>query len=238
MKEKRKHPLLYEQVLKIIEEEIISGKYKKGDLLPSEKELTEKMGVSRITVRKALSILSEIGFIKKVKGRGSMVIFQMEDMVLNKWIYEEMKECRRSFEESTEIRLMLEPEIARQVALSASEEQIAQLKEISLLTQKDWPTNNFHLFLVAILDNQALKEIIGELVLGEETMMSQIVLNSGRKEDHRKIAYIEHEKILEAIIAKDGELAYYYMKKHIECVKEIYKEYFARIDKIKEIKNI
>lgn len=42
-------PKLYEQVVEQIKNMIVQGIYKKGDLLPSEKELFEMTGVSRIT---------------------------------------------------------------------------------------------------------------------------------------------------------------------------------------------
>ena len=71
---------LSEQVVKTIERQIMSGVYRKGDLLPSEKELTENLGVSRITVRKALSILSEMGIMETSKGRGSVVTFSIENL--------------------------------------------------------------------------------------------------------------------------------------------------------------
>ena len=45
---------LYEQVVKMVKDQIVSGVYTKGDLLPSEKEMIDNFGVSRITVRKAL----------------------------------------------------------------------------------------------------------------------------------------------------------------------------------------
>jgi len=64
---------LYTQVLEQVKSMIAQGVYKKGDLLPSEKELIEMMGVSRITVRKALQILSEAGIIETRKGKGSFV---------------------------------------------------------------------------------------------------------------------------------------------------------------------
>ena len=64
---------LYTQVLEQVKSMIAQGVYKKGDLLPSEKELIEMMGVSRITVRKALQILSEAGVIETRKGKGSFV---------------------------------------------------------------------------------------------------------------------------------------------------------------------
>ena len=49
---------LYEEVIRQIKDMIARGEYKQGDRLPSEKELVEMLGVSRITVREALRILS------------------------------------------------------------------------------------------------------------------------------------------------------------------------------------
>ena len=66
-------PKLYEQVVEQIKNMIVQGIYKKGDLLPSEKELIEMTGVSRITVREALRLLNEAGVIETHKGKGSFV---------------------------------------------------------------------------------------------------------------------------------------------------------------------
>ena len=58
---------LYTQVLEQVKSMIAQGVYKKGDLLPSEKELIEMMGVSRITVRKA-KVSAGAGFIVALTG--------------------------------------------------------------------------------------------------------------------------------------------------------------------------
>ena len=56
---------LYTQVLEQVKSMIAQGVYKKGDLLPSEKELIEMMGVSRITVRRAVEELCAEGYLVK-----------------------------------------------------------------------------------------------------------------------------------------------------------------------------
>lgn len=71
---------LYTQVLEQVKSMIAQGVYQKGDLLPSEKELIEMMGVSRITVRKALQILSEAGVIETRKGKGSFVAVDASEL--------------------------------------------------------------------------------------------------------------------------------------------------------------
>lgn len=64
---KTKYYILMEE----IKESILSGKIKAGDKLPSENELSEKYNMSRHTVRKALSILIQEGYIVAEHGRGT-----------------------------------------------------------------------------------------------------------------------------------------------------------------------
>ncbi|MCI7766395.1 MAG: GntR family transcriptional regulator [Oscillospiraceae bacterium] len=63
----------YEFVADSLSDEIGAGHYRSGAHLPTEEQLTEIFGVSRQTVRKALSVLAEKGFIEKKQGSGSMV---------------------------------------------------------------------------------------------------------------------------------------------------------------------
>ena len=63
---------LYEEVIRQIKDMIAQGQYAQGQRLPSEKELMEMMGVSRVTVREALRILANMGIIETQKGRGSL----------------------------------------------------------------------------------------------------------------------------------------------------------------------
>ncbi len=52
---------------------IKSGGVREGDQLPTEKELQEKFGVSRITVRNAVSQLAAMGLVVRQPGRGTFV---------------------------------------------------------------------------------------------------------------------------------------------------------------------
>jgi len=59
----------YHQVYLVLKERLIEGVYDRK--LPSEAELTEEFGVSRVTIRKALSPLAQEGLIERVAGRGT-----------------------------------------------------------------------------------------------------------------------------------------------------------------------
>ncbi|MEY8355336.1 GntR family transcriptional regulator [Lachnospiraceae bacterium 54-53] len=63
----------YYVLMEELKRDIVSGKRKPGDRLPSENELSASCHVSRHTVRKALSILEQEGFIEAEHGRGTFV---------------------------------------------------------------------------------------------------------------------------------------------------------------------
>ena len=64
---------LYRQIAENLEREIADGTYAPGSRIPTEFELAADLGVSRVTVRKALSELSGKGLITRRSGKGSFV---------------------------------------------------------------------------------------------------------------------------------------------------------------------
>ena len=67
----RKQPL-YDQLVDILTEKI-EHEYRPGDLMPSERELSERYGLSRTTVRLALQELERLGLVVRQHGRGTFV---------------------------------------------------------------------------------------------------------------------------------------------------------------------
>lgn len=64
----------FQEIYLDLESEILNQKYKPGDLLPSENKLAHMYNVSRETIRKALTLLLESGYIQKQQGKGSIVL--------------------------------------------------------------------------------------------------------------------------------------------------------------------
>lgn len=67
---------LYAQIEALLKEQIETGEVAKGDILPSEKQLMEHFQVSRMTVRQAMSNLSNLGYISCARGIGTIVTFE------------------------------------------------------------------------------------------------------------------------------------------------------------------
>jgi len=70
---KVKHSTKCDQVVEQIKELIIRGEYKSGDKLPSETDLCEMFGVSRITIRESLKKLNMMGLVDIRQGSGTYV---------------------------------------------------------------------------------------------------------------------------------------------------------------------
>jgi len=66
--------VLYLEVADKIKEDIFSGKYPVGSMLPTENELEELFQVSKITVRKAIELLATDEYVEKKSGRGTTVL--------------------------------------------------------------------------------------------------------------------------------------------------------------------
>jgi DNA-binding GntR family transcriptional regulator len=66
---KHQYQRVYQELKSLIE----AGQYQEGDMLPSENELSNQYGITRVTVRQALGELVRDGFINRIQGKGSVV---------------------------------------------------------------------------------------------------------------------------------------------------------------------
>lgn len=78
---------LYYQVYDILYNAIKNGEYKPGELLPTENELIERYGISRVTVRKAMDLLMNDGLILKRRGYGTFVRQPKMELEISKASY-------------------------------------------------------------------------------------------------------------------------------------------------------
>lgn len=65
--------LLHRQLYVLLKEQIVSGRYRPGEVLPTQEALCRQFSISRITVRRALADLAEDGFVQNRQGVGAFV---------------------------------------------------------------------------------------------------------------------------------------------------------------------
>lgn len=77
-----KPPPLHEKIRSDIEQGILSGTLRPGDKLPSEAELMEHYGCSRMTVNKAISVIANAGLVERRKRAGTIVARRTTESVV------------------------------------------------------------------------------------------------------------------------------------------------------------
>ena len=67
---------LYHQIFLILRQQILDGVYCVGERLPTEQEIIQRYGVSRITARRALDELAAAGFVERIRAKGTIVRYR------------------------------------------------------------------------------------------------------------------------------------------------------------------
>lgn len=83
MLDKTSHIPIYVQIEELIKQQIADGKYKQGEMIPSEREFAEMYQVSRMTVRQAITNLVGNGQLYREKGKGTFVTTEKMEQSLN-----------------------------------------------------------------------------------------------------------------------------------------------------------
>ena len=195
---------LADQVLDHLENDILSGKYRRGEIL-TESKLSAELGVSRTPIREALRRLEQEHIIEE-SGKGSVVIGINE----------------KDLEDIFMIRKSLECQVAALAAKNRTEEQLKQLREALefqefYLNKKDpdqikLMDSRFHETLYKLSGSTAFYDTLVPLHKKIQKYRRASVTNSSRAE----ASVAEHRKIYEAIEAKNTALAAKYASEHVE----------------------
>lgn len=114
------------QVAERIMERIVAGEWPAGSKLPGELELTDYFDVSRVSIRNAISQLCGQGILSVVHGSGTYVNKVLPADYLDNALQMLVLDAP-DYLEIQEYRLLVEPQIAYQAALKASDAAIAEL---------------------------------------------------------------------------------------------------------------
>lgn len=201
-----------------IQEMIASGTLAPGDKLPSQRELSAALNVSRPSLREALSVLETLGFIETQPGRRAVVCEPRSDREAPpRWRFKN----RFSEVDVFQFRLLIETFTARLAATLVTREQIADLwaniEEMkSAIRAADLESSaridaEFHTKIIAFAGNKLFSEIY--------TTTEDIILEAHRlplQARNRLWEPVdEHVNVLKAFEQHDPEGAGYYMRLHL-----------------------
>jgi len=123
---------LHGEVVHLIGLRILSGELKPGDQLPPEDELTADLAVSRTVLREAVRVLAAKGLVVARPKVGTRVRPRADWNILDPDVLSWRAEASNDillYEETTEVRLAIEPLASRLAATRASEEETAAIAQ-------------------------------------------------------------------------------------------------------------
>jgi len=216
---------LYENAIEQIMDLVKKSELKPGDKLPPERELAEKLSISRGSLREAFRVLESRGLIKSKPGGGRYI------REIRKDGHNNTENIILSLEKSSilellEAREMFEVKIAEITAQKATPEDIKSIEkalnkmneEEELKDSKETESDTeFHLAIARASHNFVFVNIIKlHLDLLKETRGKTWKI-TGRREKQ----YQEHQAILQAIKEHDAKKAGETMLKHLKNVREV-----------------
>lgn len=116
----------------ILEEQV----YQFGEKLPNENELSEKLGISRTTLREAIRILVSEGLLIVRRGKGTFVAEQLHQYAAGGIDMQEFSDRKVTLRDLYETRMIFEPEAAALACKRASDEEILHILELGRECQK------------------------------------------------------------------------------------------------------
>lgn len=218
-----------EQVIETLTELILTGDLDNESVLPPEKEMCDRLGVSRSIFREAMKILAAKGLVEIRQGSGTVVKAPGEDVpaeALSNFIL--LNEV--SLFQVMEVRAPLDVAIARLAAVRRKDKHLEAMGTTidTMCSHKDdaeafvQADNDFHRSLVTATENP-LFVILFRSVERFLKHLRKVTLQFGTDKVIR-----EHRAILEAVRAEDGEAAAEAMGVHMEAtirdLKRLYRE--------------
>lgn len=219
----------YKRVADAIEAQIVDGQIKPGELLPTESDLAEILGVHRSTVREGIRSLENAGLVQRGAGKRLMVTVP-EMSAVGSVVTRALGLKQVSFFELWEMQMLLEPFAARMAAQRITKDQeralrrnVAALRDN--LEDDDYVIRNdteFHQLIAEAAQNAALS--VSSAPIGALLFSATVNLYSAVPQArHRLLA--AHEAILAALLSHDAQTAETWMARHIQDFHRGYEVY-------------
>jgi len=214
---------VYTQVAEQLQAHIVN-ELKPGDMLPPERELVQRFGVSRSSIRDAIRRLEAVGLLEPRQGVGTVVRDVSADTVVSP-VTSVLLQKRKVINELLDVRMIIEPALASRAALHASPEQIAEMVEIlnrqdekvrrgELATEED---SNFHYAIALAADNSVMLKLTHVLMDSLRETRERSLQVGGRQ--GKSLA--GHRRILAAIKQGDAAAAEAAMRRHLLEVEKL-----------------
>lgn len=215
---------IWEEIVEQLKAMITNGELEPGDKLPSERDMSESMGVSRASVREALITLEAIGILEIKPGDGTFVR-QTSDAETFAPLAMVLALERNPGAQMMEVRRVLETEMAALAAERASEENLSKISRLLDLMKGAQTTRDaveadlrFHFAIAEATQNTILLRLMNTIAdLMHHSFRPNREKLYADYQNGQKIIH-EHEAIYQAIKDRDPQTARDKMLEHINNI--------------------
>jgi DNA-binding FadR family transcriptional regulator len=190
-----------------------------GDSLPTERELCQRFGSSRNTVREAMRILKAYGMVEVRPKVGATIADNRMARAFELFSFDFPHISRDTFADVQGFRVLLEVASAEQIFENATEADVADLREINagLLSARSIPEAaevdfRMHLRLVSILGNRAILDVYRMM----KPVILRIMANRTTRRTFETLTFREHDAVIDALAARDRIAYQYRLQSHLE----------------------
>ena len=216
-----KRSRLYQGIVEQIQALIGEGVLKPGDRLPPERELAERLQVSRSSLREAMRALELQGLVVSRPGAGTFVSTESLDTLIAT-IASSLTQARDTLSDIFEVRHLLEPQLAALAAERATPEDVRRMAEALEGQERQVAGGEtgvegdtaFHFALAQATENWALARVMSTISDILRQSRDRSLQSPGRPQ--RSLA--SHRHILEMVQRRDVEGAREAMQDHISEV--------------------
>ena len=218
------------EIAELIEGAIASGEFEIGSKLPSEKDLAERYGVGRPSVREALFLLQQQGFVDVTSGARAQVTAPNAKFLSDQLAGLVKRTAARGQGQTymEQARLLFESGVAWQAAQCATPEDIERLKRaLDANTEAMGNTPEFirtdvafHYELTVITRNpvfSAIHDILVQWLIDQRTTTIHMP-------GADSLSVRDHTAIYEAVAARDPMRAFHEMTSHLRLISQLYTE--------------
>lgn len=209
---------LYERLVEHLRAYVAEAGLSAGSRLPSERELAERLGVSRASVRQAIVALEVQGMVEVRHGEGAFLRVGSLDLVP----MSKLLELKRRLPDIIDAREALEVKLAELAAHRHDDADIERCKDALAMMASEIEDGDsgeegdqaFHQSVVSAARSELLARmyqvILDDIATSRHESLSQV----GRPEESLK----QHQRIFEAIRDGDGSAAAAAMRRHLKSV--------------------
>ena len=207
----------------ILREKILQGDLDEGTDLPNERDLGAQSGLSRASVREALRLLEGEGLITTRLGRnGGSAVVRPSSASIERSVDIFIRGQRIRFEAVLEARAAIEPPSARFAAMHRSDADLQEIRKSHAKLEQASAAGDVGAYMRANLDwhVQVVRASHNELLIAFTSAMSQSVyaatdLEGFNSVEVRQAVIRVHQRVIEAIEARDGDAAARRMGRHV-----------------------